>query len=112
MATSFITSVYGRSETEYIVKKSRFIATLTEVRSEAEAAARIEELRKQYWDANHNCYAYQIGIDGALQKSSDDGEPSGTAGRPMLETLKKAALPIRSSSSRATSAASSSAQAA
>ena len=92
MATSFITSVYGRAETEYIVKKSRFIATLTEVRSEAEAAARIEELRKQYWDANHNCYAYQIGIDGALQKSSDDGEPSGTAGRPMLETLKKSGV--------------------
>lgn len=92
MPHSFITSVYGRSETEYIIKKSRFIATLTEVHSEAEAAARIEELRKQYWDANHNCYAYQIGIDGALQKSSDDGEPSGTAGRPMLETLKKSGI--------------------
>lgn len=92
MPNSFITSVYGQAETEYIVKKSRFIATLTEVRSEAEAAARIDELRKQYWDANHNCYAYQIGIDGALQKSSDDGEPSGTAGRPMLETLKKSGI--------------------
>ena len=82
MTTSFITSVYGWTETEYIVKKSRFIATLAEVRSEAEAAACIEKLRKQYWDANHNCYAYQIGVDGALQKSSDDGEPEfvGNAG--------------------------------
>ena len=92
MATSFITSVYGRAETEYIVKESRFIATLAEVRSEAEAAACIEKLRKQYGDAKHNCYAYQIGVDGALQKSSDDGEPSGTAGRPMLETLKKSGI--------------------
>ncbi len=89
MASSFITSVYGRSQTELIIKKSRFITTLQEVKNESEAAAYIESLRRQYWDATHNCYAYQIGTDGALQKSSDDGEPSGTAGRPMLETLKK-----------------------
>ena len=92
MASSFITSVYGRSESEYVVKKSRFITTLLEVHDEAEAAAYLEELRKRYWDANHNCYAYQIGPGGVLQKSSDDGEPSGTAGRPMLETLKKSGI--------------------
>lgn len=92
MPSSFITSVSGRSQTEYIIKKSRFIATVQEVTSEADAAAHIEALRKQYWDASHNCYAYQIGQNGALQKSSDDGEPSGTAGRPMLEILKKSGV--------------------
>lgn len=89
MSESIVTSVYGQAETEYIIKKSRFIINLQEVRNEHEAQAFIERIRKQYWDASHNCYAYQIGVLDLVQKSSDDGEPSGTAGRPILETLKK-----------------------
>lgn len=89
MTVPFITSVYGEAAAEYSIKKSRFIASLHEVQTETEAAAYIARIRKQYWDARHNCYAYQIGAGGLLQKSSDDGEPSGTAGKPMLEVLKK-----------------------
>lgn len=84
-----LTSVFGHAEAEYTIKKSRFIASLQEVHDEAEATAFLEQTRKQYWDARHNCYAYQLGEKGTLQKSSDDGEPAGTAGRPILEVLKK-----------------------
>lgn len=72
---------------EYEEKKSRFIATVRKCESEAEAAAFIEEMRKKYWDARHNCYAYCVGDRGELTRCSDDGEPGGTAGRPMLEVL-------------------------
>ena len=68
-------------------KKSRFIATVRPVASEEEAAAFIEEMKKKYYDARHNCSAFVIGDRGQLTRSSDDGEPSGTAGRPMLEVL-------------------------
>lgn len=89
---SLIRSVYGRADAEYVIKKSRFIATVCEVKSEDEAAAFIEEMKKKYWDARHNCSAYQVGPDGRFQRSSDDGEPAGTAGRPILEVLKKQGL--------------------
>lgn len=92
MTASFITSVYGHAETEYIIKKSRFITSLNEVHSEAEAQSFIDETRKRYWNASHNCYAYQLGLNNLIQKSNDDGEPSGTAGRPMLEILKKSGI--------------------
>ncbi len=72
---------------EYEEKKSRFIATLRPVTSEEEAAAFIAEIKKKYWDARHNCSAYIIGKRGEITRCSDDGEPSGTAGRPMLEVL-------------------------
>lgn len=68
-------------------KKSRFIATFRPVSSEEEAVAFIEEMKKKYWDARHNCSAFVIGKKGELTRCSDDGEPSGTAGRPMLEVL-------------------------
>ena len=68
-------------------KKSRFIATVRKCESEEQAAAFIEEMKKKYWDARHNCSAYCIGARGELTRCSDDGEPSGTAGRPMLEVL-------------------------
>ena len=74
---------------EFEVKKSRFICSLFRVTSEEEARAHIETLRKQYWDANHNCTAWAIGPGLKLQRSSDDGEPSGTAGIPMLEVLRR-----------------------
>ncbi len=90
--TESITSVLGESRSEYIVQKSRFIASLKEVFTEEEAAQFIAAVKKEFWDATHNCSAYQIGEKGKYQKSSDDGEPSGTAGRPMLEVLKKSGI--------------------
>lgn len=72
---------------EYVEKKSRFIATLQKCESEEEAARFVEEMKKKYWDARHNCYAFVIGARGELTRCSDDGEPGGTAGRPMLEVL-------------------------
>lgn len=74
-------------EGEYVEKKSRFIATIRRCESEEEAAAFMEEMKKKYWDARHNCSAYVLGARGELTRCSDDGEPSGTAGRPMLEVL-------------------------
>lgn len=72
---------------EITEKKSRFIATVKRVESEEEAAAFVEAMKKKYWDASHNCSAMVIGERGELTRCSDDGEPSGTAGRPMLEVL-------------------------
>ena len=74
-------------EGELVEKKSRFIATVRPVESEEEAVAFIEEMKKKYWDARHNCSAFVIGKKAELTRCSDDGEPSGTAGRPMLEVL-------------------------
>lgn len=74
-------------EGEIVEKKSRFIATVKKVESEEEAVSFIEAMKKKYWDARHNCSAFVIGERGELMRCSDDGEPSGTAGRPMLEVL-------------------------
>ena len=68
-------------------KKSRFIATIEPVSSEEEAGVCIAAMKKKYWDAKHNCSAYVIGDNGQKTRCSDDGEPSGTAGRPMLDVL-------------------------
>ena len=75
-------------EREIVIKKSRFIGYGKPVTSEEEAIAFVEAIRKKHWDATHNCYAYVIGERDEIQKSSDDGEPSGTAGRPILEVIK------------------------
>ena len=74
-------------EGEIVEKKSRFIATVRPVHSEEVVLAFIEEVKKKYWDARHNCSAFVIGTKAELTRCSDDGEPSGTAGRPMLEVL-------------------------
>lgn len=68
-------------------KKSRFIARVQATETEEEAAAFIESEKKRYWDARHHCYAYILGEQGQMVRYSDDGEPSGTAGRPILEVL-------------------------
>lgn len=68
-------------------KKSRFIANVSPAGTEEEALAFIEAMKKKYWDARHNCYAYVLGERGELVRFSDDGEPSGTAGKPILEVL-------------------------
>ena len=91
MITSYIT-VYQGGQGEIVEKKSRFIATVEPVHSEEEALAFLERVKKKYCDASHNCSAYVIGKDSHLQRYSDDGEPGGTAGRPMLEVLLGAGL--------------------
>ena len=80
-------AVYQGGEGEIVEKKSRFIATVIPAGSEEEVLAFIESVRKKYWDARHHCFAYVIGERNELQRCSDDGEPIGTAGKPMLEVL-------------------------
>ncbi len=82
-------TIRGDGQSEIEIKKSRFITSLKRVYSEEEAKAFIAGLKKEHWKANHNCSAYLIGDNSEIQRSSDDGEPSGTAGVPMLEVLKK-----------------------
>ena len=79
--------VYEGGEGELIEKKSRFIATVRPVESEEEAVAFIAAMKKKYWNATHNCSAFVIGENHQIQRCSDDGEPQGTAGRPMLDVL-------------------------
>ena len=81
---------YGEARTE--IEKSLFIAYVSRAETEADAQAFIGQIRKKHWDATHNCAAYVIGEAPGLQKADDDGEPSGTAGRPMLEIIKKNGL--------------------
>lgn len=82
-------TVKGYGEHEIEIQKSRFIAYINRVESEEEAQEFIQKIKKQNWNANHNCSAYMIGENDHIQKANDDGEPSGTAGVPMLEVLKK-----------------------
>ena len=79
--------VYQGGEGELVEKKSRFIATVVSAGTEEEALSFIEAMRKKYWDARHNCFAYVIGDRNELARCSDDGEPQGTAGKPMLDVL-------------------------
>ncbi|WP_313133560.1 YigZ family protein [Anaerocolumna sp.] len=79
--------VYQGGTGEITEKKSRFIATVVPVNTEEEAITFIEQTKKKYYDANHNCFAYVIGDNHEIQRCSDDGEPVRTAGRPMLDVL-------------------------
>lgn len=74
-------------EGEITEKKSRFIAHVLPVESEEEAILQIENIKKKYWDARHNCFAFIMGKNNEIQRFSDDGEPQGTAGKPILEVL-------------------------
>src|SRR5690606_1047038 len=74
---------------EIIIQKSRFIGYVRRVETEDEAKEFIQEIKKKHYDATHNCSAYMIGEHDEIQKANDDGEPSGTAGVPILEVLKK-----------------------
>jgi len=80
-------SVFEGGQGELVEKKSRFIATVAPVETEEEALEFIEKMKKKYWDARHNCYAYVIGQNQELMRFSDDNEPQGTAGKPMLDVL-------------------------
>ncbi|GLI83246.1 IMPACT family member YvyE [Rossellomorea marisflavi] len=82
-------TVKGPGENEIVIDRSRFIAHVARVETEEDAQAFIADIKKQHWSANHNCSAYMIGENNLIQKANDDGEPSGTAGVPMLEVLKK-----------------------
>lgn len=86
MKNSYLTLFEG-GEGTIIEKKSRFIATIEPVETVEEAEAFIEKTKKKYWDARHNCHAFSVGTNMPLSRCSDDGEPSGTAGKPMLEVL-------------------------
>jgi len=85
-------TVKGYGEHEIIIQKSRFICYVERVTTEEEAIEFIQKIKKKHYDANHNCSAYLIGENDHIQKANDDGEPSGTAGVPMLEVLKKKKL--------------------
>ena len=76
------------AESEFTEKRSRFLSHLFRVESEAEARRRIEEMKKKYYDARHNCWCYLI-EDGGIVRYSDDGEPQGTAGQPMLNVFQR-----------------------
>lgn len=80
-------AVYEGKTAEIVEKKSRFIATVFSIESEEEALDIVAKMKKKYWDARHNCYAYVIGDNNQVQRFSDDGEPSQTAGKPMLDVL-------------------------
>lgn len=79
--------LYAPGMGEITEKKSRFIATVRPVNSEEQAASFIDEMRRKYWDASHNCHAFTIGLNNEVTRCSDDGEPGGTAGKPMLDVL-------------------------
>ncbi|WP_349408648.1 YigZ family protein [Pseudalkalibacillus sp. SCS-8] len=90
LSTYYTVKEYG--EHEQIIQKSRFIGYVQRAQTEEEAQAFIQSIKKKHHDATHNCSAYLIGENDQIQKANDDGEPSGTAGLPILEVLKKRKL--------------------
>lgn len=87
---SMYRTIAGPASAELDIKRSRFLGELTRVESEEHAREVIAEARSEYWDARHHCSAFLIGPEQGVQRSSDDGEPAGTAGAPMLEVLRGA----------------------
>ncbi|MEW9053540.1 MAG: YigZ family protein [Neobacillus sp.] len=85
-------TVKAFAEHEISIQRSRFISHIARAETEAEAQEFIQTIKKKHWDATHNCSAYLIGENDQIQKANDDGEPSGTAGVPILEVLKKRKL--------------------
>lgn len=92
MSRSYPATIAAGVERELVVRKSRFIARVAPVASPDDADAVIAAARKRYWDARHHCVAMVTGLHGDQARSSDDGEPSGTAGMPMLEVLRRREL--------------------
>ena len=85
-------TVKAPASIEIVINRSRFIGQCIPVSSEAEALDTLAAIRKRYWDATHNCYAYSIGQKGEIARFSDDGEPGGTAGMPMMDALRGAGV--------------------
>lgn len=88
MAESSYRTIARGGEAEIEVRRSRFRCTLERVETEEDARAVVDRLRREHWDARHHCSAFVLEPDASVQRSSDDGEPSGTAGAPMLEVLR------------------------
>ncbi len=86
MKTESYVTVSGKSVAEYTEKRSRFIAAVCHCETEEEAVSFINAVRAKHRDARHNCYAYSV-LNGTLKRFSDDGEPHGTAGKPMLDII-------------------------
>ncbi|MBO6114278.1 MAG: YigZ family protein [Lachnospiraceae bacterium] len=91
MKESYINLICG-GEGEIVEKKSRFIGQIKPVTSEEEAYTFIEEIKKKHYDARHNCFAFSVGADMPLLRFSDDGEPQGTAGKPILEVINSSGI--------------------
>ena len=87
--TDFYYTIQQRERTSIKVRGSEFIATVIPVTSKDQALKELESLRSEFWDATHNCFAYRIGKGGLEFRTSDDGEPSGSAGKPILFVLHK-----------------------
>ena len=90
--TAGFRTVKAPSSVELVINRSRFIGQCFPISSEEEALDKLSELRKQYWDATHNCYAYSVGEKGEIARFSNDGEPGGTAGMPMMDALRGAGV--------------------
>ena len=84
-------TIEGEAQAEFVERKSRFIGYCRHVETETEALAFVEQLKKQNWDATHNVFAYSL-REGQLKRCSDDGEPQGTAGVPVLDVLQKSGV--------------------
>ncbi len=85
-------TISGLAETKTVIKKSTFYAFAMPVETEAEVESLLKDYRKRFYDARHVCYAYMLGHDHSISKSSDNGEPSGTAGRPILGAIMSSGL--------------------
>lgn len=85
-------TIAGPASAELDIRRSRFLGELTRVESEEHAREVVAEARTKYWDARHHCSAFLLGPEQEIQRSSDDGEPAGTAGAPMLEVLRGAEI--------------------
>ncbi|MED0675542.1 YigZ family protein [Aneurinibacillus thermoaerophilus] len=92
MLQRYLTVKPEGGQTEIEINRSRFISYVRRVETQEEAIAFIQEIKKKHWDATHNCSAYIVGEHDQHQKMDDDGEPSGTAGKPILEVIKKKGL--------------------
>ena len=82
-----IKMIFQGADAEIVEKKSRFIGQIFPIHSEEEAQRIVNEIRKKHYDARHHCFAYVLGEKNEIERCSDDGEPTGTAGRPMLDLL-------------------------
>ncbi|MGA1307226.1 MAG: IMPACT family protein, partial [Candidatus Kapaibacteriota bacterium] len=91
-STDFYLTIQQRERASIKVRGSEFIATAIPVSSKDQAHKELEMLRSEFWDATHNCFAYRIGKSGLEFRTSDDGEPSGSAGKPILFMLNKYAV--------------------
>lgn len=90
--TDFYQTIAATGEAQYTESRSRFLAFAHHVEDEAEVKALLADYRRQYYDARHVCYAYVLGNDGETTRQNDDGEPSGTAGRPIIGQIRSAGL--------------------